>query len=94
MLSPDQIDFGLRIWDWQTERPPSTVICPVTPPKMMKVWRHMGRFHARLMSDDGNRFLSVGGEGGHLLLDMKNPSPKPIGDLDPEPDEDPMPKKP
>ena len=89
MPSPDQVDFGLRIWDWQTERPPSTVVCPVTP-KMLEAWRHMGRFHARLMSDDGNRFLSVGGEGGHLLLDLKNPNPKPVG----EPDEDPMPKKP
>ncbi len=89
MPSPDRVDFGLRIWDWQTEKPPSTLVCPVTP-KMLEAWRHMGRFHARLMSDDGNRFLSVGGEGGHLLLDLKNPNPKPVG----EPDEDPMPKKP
>ena len=91
ILSPGELDFGLRFWDWQTENPPSTVICPITP-SMTKAWRHMGRFHSRLMSDDGNRFLSVGGGGGHLLLDLKNPNPPPDWEPDPEPEPEPKAK--
>ena len=92
--SPDQIDWGLRFWDWQTENPVRSVVSPFTP-KTKKAWLYRGRFLADLMSDDGTRFFTAGGGNGRLLLDLKNPNPK----LDWEPDEEPKvktdpPKKP
>ena len=90
MLMPDQLDWGLRFWDWQTEDPPTSVISPITP-EDTKTWRGKGIFHPWMMTSDGNRFFSVRGGQGRMLLDLKNPNPPP--EKKPEPKKDP-PKKP
>ena len=84
------MDWGVRFWDWQTENPPTWVIGPITP-EQNKAWQSMGSFRTHVMSSDGNRFLSITGSQGLLLLDLKNPNPAP--EKKPESKKDP-PKKP
>jgi WD40 repeat protein len=88
LASPDRMDLGLRFWDWQTEDPPISVVCPFTP-EVDKAWRSMGSFQTHVMSSDGNRFLSITGSQGLLLLDLKNPNPPP----EKKPEEKPNAKK-
>jgi WD40 repeat protein len=70
------MDWRVRFWDWQTETPPTSVICPMSP-EQSKAWQGKGSFRTQLMSNDGKRFLSILGTHGLLLLDLKNPDPKP-----------------
>ena len=52
------------------------MISPITP-ELNQVWQSMGSFRTHVMSSDGNRFLSITGSQGLLLLDLKNPNPAP-----------------
>jgi WD40 repeat protein len=91
--TPEDRDWGIRFWDWQTNAQPRLVVSPWTEEekkawdrrgrfhiellKVNKAWQGKGQFHAGVMSDDGTRFFSVNGNQGRLLLDLKNPDPKP-----------------
>jgi WD40 repeat protein len=87
ILDGNEIDQGLRFWDWQSDKPVRRVMTPWHD-KARKAWLAMGRFESLLMSEDGTRFLSSGNGAGVLLLDLKKPKPPP----DWEPDEEPEPK--
>ena len=83
-VKPTKWDMGLRLWDWQKEGPPTAVVFPYSP-KTLTEWGNKGRFHPRVMTSDGNRFLSTGGNTGILLLDLKAPGPKREPEPKPEP---------
>jgi WD40 repeat protein len=75
--TPDRVDSHLRFWDWRTEEPPTAVMYSITPDEWSKRWQNLGWCRPYVMTSDGNRFLSVGGGQGLLLLDLKNPNPPP-----------------
>lgn len=90
---PTEWDTGVRLWDWETEKPPTIVMIPWSA-KAEAEMIGKGNFTPHIMTGDGKRFLSADGRTGIMLLDLTAPLPKPEVQPDPKPDRKPEPGKP